>query len=370
MTQQFVSTFRLSTLGAAALVGALALQGCQTAETQLPTAKNEMWSSKEQSVVMGSVGGARLNIPEGIGELTDTGLHDAAVEMLREAAESEYPLLRANAIEGLRHEPTIVEPLAIASLSDENRGVRFVAAMTIGNLQLKQSSYLLEPLLLDPSDSVRAAAMYGLKRCGHTVDLNPLGRMLMSDDPEVKSNAALVLGELGEKSASPMIRRAVGKNLATTSPIRRRIVELQLAEAMVKLGKTNELEGIRAALFTTAEQGEITALACLICGRLKDSAAVQTLLSLATRTGPGEHPAEVRMAAAMAVAQIDVTSAPVEVPMNFANNDRSELRAQSAMTLGKIPHPAVVGQLRQLLSDPDPLVQVSAAAAILELEAR
>jgi HEAT repeat protein len=247
--------------------------------------------------------------------------------------------------------------------------VRFVAAMTIGMLQLKSSSRLLEPMLLDPSESVRAAALYGLRRCGRMVDLNPLAAMLRSEDPEVKSNAALVLGELGDPSAAPLIRNAVGRSLMGVGPIRRRIVELQLAEAMVRLGKADEMEVIRAALFATAEQGEIAALACLMCGRLSDSYALQTLLGLAQPMAEGGHAPEVRMAAAMAVAQIDPTQAPIEVPMEFVQSPRPELRAQAAMTLAKIRHPAVVGQLRQLLSDSDPIVQVSAAAAILELYA-
>jgi len=346
------------------------LGGCEAPQTAGPgpvIATNEKWSSKEQSVVMGSVGGARLNVPDEVGSLTDQALREAAIGILVEAAESEYPLLRANAIEGLRHAPSVVEPIARGALSDENRGVRFVSAMTIGMLRLDGSSHLLEPMLLDPSDSVRAAAMYGLKRCGHKVDLNPLAAMLHSDDPEVKANAALVLGELGDRSAAPMVQGAVGESLHKVSTVRRRIVELQLAETLVRLGKMQEMEVIRAALFTTAEQGEITALACLICGRLRDDSALGTLIALATRTGPGQQPAEVRMAAALAAAEIDPNNPQVNVPMEFVASTRPEHRAQAAMTLGKVRHPAVVGQLRHLLSDPDPMVQVAAAAAILEL---
>jgi HEAT repeat protein len=331
---------------------------------------NERWSTKQQSVVMGSVGGARLNLPEQMELVADAELRSVAADLLLQAGESEYALLRANAIEGLRHDPALVESIAVASLSDENRGVRFVAAMTIGMLKLTGSSHLLEPMLLDPSDSVRAASLYSLRRCGRKADLNPLAKMLRSNDPEVKANAAMVLGELGDPSAAPMLRNAVGRSMAGVSPIRRRIVELQLAEAMVRLGRSQELEVIRAALFTTAEQGEITALACLTCGRLKDYEALPTLLNLARWSETGGHAPEVRMAATFAVAQMDPSQAPLDVPMQYVTSERPELRAQAAITLGKIRHQAVVGQLRQLLSDSDPMVQVSAAAAILELYAQ
>ncbi len=364
-----MSDHRMLVLG---LVAAAAwIGGCQSdiAGPKPIIATNEPWSTKSQSVVMGSVGGARLNVPEDVHLLADEELRQVATDLLIQAGESDYALLRANAIEGLRHDPARVEAIAVAALSDENRGVRFVAAMTIGMLKLTESSHLLEPLLLDPSDSVRAAAMYGLTRCGRRVDLTPLGLMLHSDDPEVKGNAALVLGELGEKSAAPMIRAAVGRSMERVGPARRRIVEMQLAEAMVRLGRTNEIEVIRAALFTSAEQGELAALACLMCGRLRDYDALQTLLSLTRDVEQGGQAPEVRLAAAMAVAQIDPSRAPVDVPLAFVTSPRSELRAQAAMTLGHMRHPAVVGPLRQLLSDPDPMVQVSAAAAILELYA-
>jgi len=349
----------------------MALIGCemQGSAPEPIISTNEKWSSKSQSVVMGSVGGARLNLPDEVNLLPDDRLREVAMDLLIQAGESDYALLRANAIEGLRHEPGLVESIAVSSLTDENRGVRFVAAMTIGMLKLQDSVHLLEPMLHDPSDSVRAAALYGLRRCGRDVDLNPLAQMLRSDDPEVKSNAALVLGELGDSTAAPMIRNAVGTSLSRVGPVRRRVVELQLAEAMVRLGMRQEIEVIRAALFTTQEQGEITALACLMCGRLGDRDALPTLQGLAQRTGAGGHAPEVRMAASMAIAQIDQSQVPIEVPMEFVASPRPELRAQAAMTLGKIRHAAVVGQLRQLLADPDPIVQVSAAAAILELYA-
>ena len=354
----------------AALALVLSLSGCEGNGEAAPQPKrvsHQQWSTKEQSVVLGSVGGARLNVPDQELLVADESLRHAAIDLLVQAGESEYALLRANAIEGLRHAPSVVEQIAVSSLTDENRGVRFTAAMTIGMLQLKSSSHLLEPLLHDPSDSVRAAAMYGLRRCGRMVDLNPLAQMLYSEDPEIKGNAALVLGELGDETAAPMVRDAVGRSLSRVGPVRRRIVELQLAEAMVKLGMPVEIEGIRAALFTTAEQGEIAALACLIVGRLGDRDSLQTLEIMTRDVETGGHAPEVRLAAATAIAQIEPSLAPIDVPLQFAASERPELRAQAAMSLGKFREAAALGQLRVLLGDPDPMVQVSAAAAILEL---
>ncbi|MCH8166035.1 MAG: HEAT repeat domain-containing protein, partial [Planctomycetes bacterium] len=235
------------------------------------------WSTKAESSSQSPIGRGRTPMPS-VDQVSaidvPEDLHEAAIDVLLQAAESTNGLLRANAIEALHHAPAQLEPVVRRGVVDENRGVRFVAAMTIGNFRMEQLAHLLEPLLSDESLSVQASAIFGLKRCGQRVDPTPLSAMIVSDDPEVRANAALVLGELGDPSAAPMIRQAVGKGMQRANEARVKMVNLQLAEAMVKLGLESEIEAIRAALFAPPEQGEIVALACMICGRLKDGRAV------------------------------------------------------------------------------------------------
>jgi HEAT repeat protein len=240
--------------------------------------------------------------------------------------------------------------------------------MTVGRLKMNHLAHLLEPLKVDDSLSVQAAAIYGLKRCGYNVDLNPLATFLMEGDAEVKSNAALVLGELGNPSAIPLLQGALGKGLVRATPIRARIVDLQIAEAMVKLGADTELDGIRAALFSPVEQAELTALAALICGRVRDAASVTTLQDLAMTEGNRRQPPEIRLAATMALAQIDRSRAPREVPLSFIKSAKSELRAQAALTLGYIGGADAERAAFTLLSDPDPLVQLASAGAVLNMQ--
>jgi len=297
-------------------------------------------------------------------------LRATAVDLLMQAAQSRNPQLRANAIESMHHAPQHIDPMVRRGLVDENRGVRFVAAMTVGRLKLQHLAHLLEPMQSDESKSVRAAALYGLHQNGYTVDLNPIAGFLFSDDPEVKANAALVLGELGDPSAIPMLRDALGTGMSRVSTVRARLVDLQIAEAMVKLGDEEQLNGIRAALFSPAEQGELTALAALICGRLKDEKAAPRLFDLATRTGEKRQPAEVRMAAALALAQINPDRAPAAVPLEYARSERPELRMQSALTLGAIEDPQSRKPVLTMLGDQHPLVQVAAAGAVLEMQQR
>ena len=152
-----------------------------------------------------------------------------AMGILSEALASTDPRLRANAIESMKYAP--IEQLKYAvriGLGDENRGVRFVSAMLIGETRLCDEAILLEPLLLDESLSVQGSVLFALYRCGEQIDLNPLAEMLGSDDVELRGNAALVLGRMGNPSAIEMIRSAAHSEMVGILPIRRRLINLQL----------------------------------------------------------------------------------------------------------------------------------------------
>jgi len=355
----------------AGVIGLMAacVAGCQSSNQQV-------WSSKTDSSMATAASDPSIRVGEQLpfaGATTQdlAAWKASAVTLLQQAAESTNALLRANAIEALQASPQHLPPIVRRGLGDENRAVRFVSAMTVGKLIMKDEASLLEPLLLDESHSVQAAAMYGLKRCGRQVDLTPLSAMLMSDNPEVKGNAALVLGEIGEPTAVRLLRHAAGMGLAKTEPSRRKVVELQLAEAMVKLGEQDELEVVRASLFVPEEQGELTALACQMCGELGDRGALPNLIDLARRGGDRQQSPEVRMAATMAIAQLEPAQAPLAVPAEYVGSTRFELRAQAAHTIAEItagrgaPNDATLPYLSRLLNDANPLVQVAAAGGVL-----
>jgi len=293
-------------------------------------------------------------------------LESAAIDELESAATSDVAQLRANAIEALHEAPERIAEYARLGLADENRGVRFVAAMTVGKLRLESVASLAEPLLLDESESVQAAAIYALHRCGRDVDLNPLARMLRSNSPEVRGNVALVLGELGNSSAAPMIEQAMGRGMELAAPSRARIVDIQLAEALVRLGKVDHVQSVRATLFLPPDQQEITALACLVLGRLQDEGARGGLMRLIDADGAQKRPAEVRLAAAMALAQIG-EQVPSGIAYEYVENTRPEVRHQAAMTLGEIGSLDSLPVLRGMMADANPLVRVAAAGAILRI---
>jgi HEAT repeat protein len=328
----------------------------------------QVWSTRDRSIA-----GRMASPNDPLGEYTipvtfdQRSVRQSAIEVLHHAAESTNPLLRANALEAIHYAPESALPAVQRALGDPNRGVRFIAAMTVGDLALCDLSSLVRPLLLDDADSVRAAAIYALDRCGEAPDHSPLATMLFSDDPEVRANAAVVLGRLGNRTAIPMLRSAVGRELPRVPAERIRIVDLQIAEALVKLGDERQLDVIRAALFApVAEQGEIVALACQLTGRLEDRRALTNLRDMATREGQRQLPTEIRLAAAEAIARIDQSAAPIAVALFHADSERFDHRAQAAITLGAMDHPAALEALKQLLTDSNPLVQIAAAGGLLQ----
>jgi HEAT repeat protein len=291
------------------------------------------------------------------------------MNILQEGLYSDDPRIRANAVESMRYAPKEQLTNAVrVGLGDENRGVRFVSVMLIGETQLCDDSLLLEPLLLDPSESVQAAALYSLYRCGEQINLNPLASMLQSDNPELRGNAALVLGRMGNPSAIPLLRSASHEQMDGILPIRRRLINLQLSEALVLLGETEELQVIRAAVFSSATEAEVTALACQILGRLSDMTVLPTLEGLAAGGTPNRQPDEVQLIAATAVAEIAPNRMPTELVLRFSSSQEPHLRAQCAVALGVQGNQLSLGPLTLLLKDRDPLVQIAAARAILRID--
>jgi HEAT repeat protein len=151
-------------------------------------------------------------------------------------------------------------------------------------------------------------------------------------------------------------------------------VDLQIAEAAFRVERRAEdIELIRAALLATDGEEELAALAAQICGELRDETALRSLAWIATRNEAPENrppaPAEVRMAAATAIARMRPETAPVRVLMGFVGSDNPVLRAQAAGGLGWFRDPGVLPTLATLLEDRNAMVQVAAAGSIVRATA-
>lgn len=315
-----------------------------------------------------------------------SALRERAIEALVAASVAPEPVLRANAIEGLHPARNRAEDAVRAGLSDENAGVRFVAAYTVGKLKMRSSLAFVEPLLADSDPRVRAAAIFAHASNGRAIDPSPLGEMLHSEDPMIRAEAARILGELGNTSAIPMIKaaaaladsrnrsRAIDESLLQ----RERVFQLQTAEALARLGDPEARDALRAALYPSSPEGlESAALAAQILGTLKDQKSARLLVNLveerapvspgAKDPGPNRYaqPKEVRLAAAAALAQLGHADG-MYVAEEYFDDAEAPVRAQATFVMACGRRRADLPRLdRAMQSDPSPVVRLAAAAAIL-----
>jgi len=295
-------------------------------------------------------------------------LREQAIDGLIVLAASGEPQVRANAVEALMAAPDRAEPAVGRALHDENLGVRTVAAMTAGKLRLTGQEAALRPLLEDPSPFVRAAAIYALRRCGEDVDPTPLAGMLLRDPSlRVRANAAVVLGELGDPSAMGLLRQAAKDPLVKADQAEARLLRLQIAEAMVKLGDEDQVGPIRAALYPSQpSELEATALAVQIIGQVGDRAAINQLIYLAERKNEKDQtmPAEIRLCVAAALAKMGKPQGSF-VAEEFRTSQNPVLRAQAAFVYGQTGQVENLARLEVMMTDPEVTVRVCAAGAVL-----
>ena len=297
-----------------------------------------------------------------------TELRERAIATLTELSMDIDPQVRANVLEALVIAPARLEPIAAAGLRDSNEGVRAVAAMAVGKARLTQLASAVEPLLSDPSPRVQTSAIYAMHRFGHAVDPTPLASFALGDPrPSVRSHAVWALGELGDPSALPLLREAAARPMPRAGDAEVRLMRLQVAEAMLKLGDDDQLHPLHAALFVSRpEQLEMAALAAQILGEVGNRSSIPDLRNLAVyRDEQGNQmPAEVRLAAAGALAKLGQTDGAF-IAEEYAAHPSPLVRAQAAVVFGETTGPTNVARLETLLRDPDERVRVAAGAGIL-----
>ena len=285
-------------------------------------------------------------------------LHPRAITQLLESARSKNPFIRANALEVAEHLPGRVVPLVHLGLEDEEPVVRFTALVVVGRLELKEVAALARGLLDDDDASVRAGAMFALRQCGMEVDITPMARMLASKDPQVRSNAAMLLGRMGDASAVPLLKSMAKAPLPRASAVRTALVRIQVAEAILNLGDDSALDAIRAGAYSVYD--EIRILAVSIMGQQGDQRMAEAIRGLLH-----SQPIQIQVAAAASLA---VLGQPVgfEVLLAAAESERSTVRSQAAMSLAGYRHERGALQVvAKLLDDQEEQVRLAAAATVL-----
>ena len=299
---------------------------------------------------------------------------ERAVATILQASRSEDPTVRANAIEVAGLDPVRFESVIAAGLSDRNEGVQAVAAMTVGKKQIRGLAGRLRSLLSSPSAYVETAAVMGLLRCGEAVEDGKVSRIAQilwtTESPKLRSHAAFLLGEIGDKSALPMLKQAAGMRMPRASQSEMNLMLLQFSEAMVKLGDTEQIETIRAMLHPSRpEDLEASALAAQILGELGDRRPIDQLVFLSAYKQPNTgqmYPAEVRMQIASSLAKLGLDRGGF-IADEYAASPDPILRVQAATVYGDTRRPEHLPKLAKLATDPLEQVRVAAAYGVLKI---
>jgi HEAT repeat protein len=309
--------------------------------------------------------------------LSASELTARAIDLISASIRSPQPDVRANAVETAGLLPRRLESVISAGLSDSNEGVQSVAAMTIGKQRLVSLAPRARTLINSPSPYVEAAAVLALARNNEPVDDARMSRLaevlFTSQSPRIRAHVAFCLGEIGNDSALPMLKDAAVIKMPTADRAEYNAMMLQFAEAMFKLGDSNQIEVIRAALQPgRPDDLENTALAVQILGELGDKRQIDQMVWLSAYRDPATKqllPAEVRMAAASALAKLGLDRGAF-VADDFVKDEDPALRAQAAAVFGDIGRDDNLRTLAGLLDDPVEQVRISAAAAIIKIARR
>ncbi|MEM9882330.1 MAG: HEAT repeat domain-containing protein [Planctomycetota bacterium] len=288
-------------------------------------------------------------------------LEPRAVAVLLEASRSDDALLRMHAVEGAAAMPERALPMVQLALQDTNPAVRFAAWVTTGRLRLDSLAGRAEAAAADEAEPayVRAAAVFAAHRGGREADLGRLASMLYSDDPRLRSNAALLFGLMDDTPAAvPVLVDAAEAPLLRSEPVERELFRLQLAEALLNLGQTESLKALRGAAYSNED--EVRVLAVVMLGRAQDRGMRGNLTTFLAR-----DPVELRLAAAEALARMGYLDG-LPVMLSASESPSATLRSQAAFALGQAAADAeAVARLTLLLDDASPRVRVAAAAAAL-----
>jgi len=349
------------------LVGLCA--GCSSAPPEKNYAKSSARPTPKSPAKNTNKQSATKTTPEFSDAVSRGELRETAIAILVAAATGPAPEQRTNAIEALGKVPSRLEPLVRSALNDESIAVRAVAAAMVGRAKLASSASFVEPMTRDENPLVRASALYALRAVGQNVDLTPFADLLEDPSPRVRSHAAYLLGELGDPSAVGMLREYARDSMARAAQSDVRLMQLQFAEARVKLGDDSALHECRAALFPARNEDlEITAVAAQIAGEIQDRSSINQLISLtALKDGSGRMmPPEIRLAAAGSLAKLGLSQGAF-IAREYVANPAPALRAQAAYVLGQTGQADNLADLEALTNDDNGLVRVAAASGILKI---
>lgn len=186
-------------------------------------------------------------------------------------------------------------------LKDEDGHIRTISALALSRIGNPEAIELIKALLVDPYEDVQEAAVEALSNFGPKLNVNEFILMLNAKNPNLRKNAALILGKIGASEAVPSlgfalkdgevaVRKACIKAfsmLKTEESIKFLIHALTDENPQIRtysvlsLGQIGGDEVFHAlCLLITDKDDSVRAAVAKAFGMLKDSRAVEPLVNL------------------------------------------------------------------------------------------
>ncbi len=304
---------------------------------------------------------------------------DAEYE-IRRAAHSDDPEIRANAMEAVGEVLGEAHgPLLMQGLDDRQPGVRFSAAMVIGDLRYAPARKRLQEMVQDenrqvgePDLRVLPAVIYALHRLGEEKYATLLGDLIMHAEPRIRANAVWAMGKLGEPSARRVLRSLIDDE---TNPM----VELNMVEALALLGDRKALGVLES--YRMASDLDQRMVAVRLMGRINGPRFLRVLERMTGRQNP-----RVRIAAAAELARhgqltdgmyeyaLDALNEPRDVLdetigqfREVTSSDIASLQQVAGRALGKMGRESAVDPLMKKLKQGDAKLRLVSAVSLLRL---
>ncbi len=301
-------------------------------------------------------------------------LRERAVEIVRESLDDEDGLIRSNAIEvvvetGQKELMDKVKQL----LGDDFVGIRFTAAVAVGDVKYVSAKRSVQRLLRDKNENARIAAAYALVRLGNAEYVRFIRhaikrKVVNKEDQTIRANAALLLGKLGNQDDVKLLYETMHDDYSSDK------VRIQAVESIAMLGDEKiyrtKLWALLISKYADDKIMGIRAMAALgLTGKdiyydVKN--AIATMLD--------DDVAEVRLVAAEQLGRLGERTGEREVLEYFtkvsATLDKDSIdrgNVLAAMAIGRIGGNNLTRFLPKLLKSPSKTVRLSAARAVLLL---
>ena len=291
------------------------------------------------------------------------GMRPQAVTILRQALKDNSDLIRIHAIEVVattgRKE---LMPIVTTLLRSYSIGVRFSAAVAIGDMRYSPGEYAVSRLLNDKDENAKIAAAYALTKLGREDYSSLIRNAINSNDQTVRANSALLLGKMGDPKDLESLYLILQDLEASDK------VKIQAIEAIAMLGDERIYQKkLWALLISKYADDRVMGIKAMGALGTEDARnAIMTMLD--------DDVLEIRLCAAEQLGKLGDRAGETEVLEYFTKKSLSKDRASivqanmlGAMAIGQIGGNSLTKFLPGLMKDRSKVVRLRAAQAVLLL---